>query len=98
MKNTLMIFIATLVVVLGLSIYNIHGSNERQEFAASQGSADISLRTEGLWNRTLVVDADPKYDSHALADLMAHEGFLADQLKALGFITVRVGNVTEAIQ
>ena len=98
MKTILTVFAVTLVVVVGLSVYNVRGSNKRHEFAATQGSEKLVFRTEGLWDRTLVIDADPEYDPYALADLMTQDSFLADQLKAVGFTEVRVGNITERIR
>jgi hypothetical protein len=90
--------IGILVVFLGLTAYNVHESNKRQMFALNQSTSEITLRTEGVWDRQLVIEAGPEYDSQALADLMACDSFLADQLKAEGFTTVRVGDITEAIQ
>lgn len=98
MKNILTVFIMTCVLVIGLTAYNVHGSAKRREFAASQGAPEITFRTEGLWDRQLVIDADPEYDSNTLADLMTHDSFLSSQLKAVGFTTVRAGNVVETIQ
>lgn len=98
MKTVLTFFAVTLIVVVGLSVYDVRGSNKRQEFAATQGSEKLVFRTEGLWDRTLVIDADPEYDPYALADLMTQDSFLADQLKAVGFTEVRVGNITERIR
>jgi hypothetical protein len=90
--------IGVLVVFLGLTAYNVHGSNKRQMFAMSQSTSEITLRTEGLWDRQLVIEAGPEYDSQTLADLMTKDSFLADQIKAVGFKTVRVANVVEEIQ
>ena len=98
MKTILTVFAVTLVVVVGLSVYNVRGSNKRQEFAATQGSEKLVFRTEGLWDRTLVIEAGPEYDSQTLADLMTKDSFLADQIKAEGFTTVRVGTIIEEIQ
>ena len=90
--------IGILVVFLGLTAYNVHGSNKRQTFALSQSTSEITLRTEGVWDRTLVIEAGPEYDSQTLADLMTKDSFLADQIKAEGFTTVRVGTIIEEIQ
>jgi hypothetical protein len=98
MKNILVVFIVTCMVVIGLTAYNIHGSNKRREFAASQASDDISFSVEGSWDRQLVVVADPTYDDQTLADLMTRDSFFTAQLHAEGFTTVRVGKIVETIQ
>ena len=90
--------LGALVVFLGLTIWNVQGSSRRQAFAISQSTSEITLRTEGVWDRTLVIEAGPEYDSQTLADLMTKDSFLADQLKAVGFTEVRVGNITERIR
>ena len=92
------LFVSTLLIVAGLTAYNVHGSNKRQTFALSQSTSEITLRTEGVWDRTLVIEAGPEYDSQTLADLMTKDSFLADQIKAEGFTTVRVGTIIEEIQ
>ena len=90
--------LGALVVFLGLTIWNVQGSSRRQAFAISQSTSEITLRTEGVWDRTLVIEAGPEYDSQTLADLMTEDSFLADQIKAEGFTTVRVGTIIEEIQ
>jgi hypothetical protein len=90
--------LGALVVFLGLTIWNVQGSSRRQAFAISQSTSEITLRTEGVWDRTLVIEAGPEYDSQTLADLMTKDSFLADQIKAEGFTTVRVGTIIEEIQ